>query len=436
MTNGLPCQPYSNVLLNTFPVTHSNTFIDLTGDCRADLFIVSQDTNQNIYLETWVKEPNGLFCLADVTQFNYNYTTFSFEDFDGDGSFDFSFMETSLIMHQVYNLQSGSANSPCANSYMGPVFNGYNAATTTTNATVYNVINTAWPSYSLLAGKSLYSYDPVNRPSILRFGDVNRDGYPDLLLTLIDSTYQIPQTYLFVNQDCSQLTGFSSSTRISRCYQPDTTNYGVNFAQNISYYAAFFDFDEIGSMGMLVIADQNQITQSNKTNLLAVFNFVETDCFFLKALVVNSIGPNPTFSSVYYGSSFECEVSDLSGNKRLVKSNQLQRASFAGLQLPFCYVGLNRTNNYVENFVVGISINGSNTYQWTPIIPNSQLIVFTSPPSIWTLDIFVNPTKETGIIIVTTVIILILLGLLIIYYHVNEKEQDKKEAGKHIWNLG
>ena len=69
-------------------------------------------------------------------------------------------------------------------------------------------------------------------------------------------------------------------------------------------------------------------------------------------------------------------------------------SAYTPLDLPYIFIGLGRTNNYVENFVMGITTKNGNSviknkwfslinYQdlqkqlWTPIIPNSQLIVNT-----------------------------------------------------------
>ena len=40
--------------------------------------------------------------------------------------------------------------------------------------------------------------------------------------------------------------------------------------------------------------------------------------------------------------------------------------------MPYCYLGVGRSNNYVENFNAAISIKGERMIRmWTPIIPNS-----------------------------------------------------------------
>ena len=66
---------------NTIPITHSNAFLDLNGDCRADLFLISNDSNGNIHLETWIRQTlTSSFCLVDFSILNSNITTFAYED--------------------------------------------------------------------------------------------------------------------------------------------------------------------------------------------------------------------------------------------------------------------------------------------------------------------------------------------------------------------
>ena len=75
------CINYSTVSNNTIPITHSNAFLDLNGDCRADLFLISNDSDGNIHLETWIRQTSPtLFCLVDSTILNSGITTFAYED--------------------------------------------------------------------------------------------------------------------------------------------------------------------------------------------------------------------------------------------------------------------------------------------------------------------------------------------------------------------
>ena len=70
---------------------HFNSFLDLNGDCRSDLFLMSQKTSKSgtqLYFETWIKQKDGSFCLIDYTPVNFNVTSVNFADFNFDGAID------------------------------------------------------------------------------------------------------------------------------------------------------------------------------------------------------------------------------------------------------------------------------------------------------------------------------------------------------------
>ncbi len=48
---------------------HSNAFLDLNGDCAADIFITSLNNNNKVIFETWLREPESeKFCLVQVQE--------------------------------------------------------------------------------------------------------------------------------------------------------------------------------------------------------------------------------------------------------------------------------------------------------------------------------------------------------------------------------
>ena len=70
---------------------------------------------------------------------------------------------------------------------------------------------------------------------------------------------------------------------------------------------------------------------------------------------------------------------------------------------------------------------------WTPIIPNTQLIVScedSSDPNKWKLDLLVGPTKTIGILVIVLTLFLMILGLLIIIMHFAEKAEDERQQAK------
>ena len=97
--------------------------------------------------------------------------------------------------------------------------------------------------------------------------------------------------------------------------------------------------------------------------------------------------------------------------------------------MPYAYVGVGRSNNYVESFTAPFSIGGSRSIRvWTPIIPNSHLIVFSPEHNVnnWTLELFINPTSSLVLIVIACIICLVVIGIFVIFLHVGEKNEDKK----------
>jgi integrin alpha FG-GAP repeat containing protein 1 len=79
------------------------------------------------------------------------------------------------------------------------------------------------------------------------------------------------------------------------------------------------------------------------------------------------------------GASYRFVVTDLEDKKFVVIGSQLSSTSYNSLQMPYCYLGVGRSNNYVESFHAAMSIKGERSIRiWTPIIPNSQLIIYST----------------------------------------------------------
>lgn len=96
------------------------------------------------------------------------------------------------------------------------------------------------------------------------------------------------------------------------------------------------------------------------------------------------------------------------------------------LCLPFVHFGLGKINHYVENFNVGIARTKDWSNLWSPIIPNSQLMVYSAPNASfnWKISIFINPTSAMWFIFVSTCIVLLAILIVIIWLHYREKNND------------
>lgn len=80
------------------------------------------------------------------------------------------------------------------------------------------------------------------------------------------------------------------------------------------------------------------------------------DHFFIKALMV---GSSSQYGDAVSGASYRLVVTDLNDAKFVVHAAQLaQSSAYLSLQTPYAYLGVGRSNNYVETFTAAFSING------------------------------------------------------------------------------
>ena len=105
--------------------------------------------------------------------------------------------------------------------------------------------------------------------------------------------------------------------------------------------------------------------------------------------------------------------------------------SFGALGPLYVYFGVGRSNNYIELFTISTVVSGERQLRvWSPIIPNSQLLVLTDrseSPAEWAVELLVSPNKSIGLIIAVDLLFLLVLGLAIIIMHLAEKAEDKRD---------
>lgn len=115
-------------------------------------------------------------------------------------------------------------------------------------------------------------------------------------------------------------------------------------------------------------------------------NYLQQNLFFIKAYGAN--GATSTGGAQIVGASFYW-VNSVGDRYRTTYQPQLIQTAYNSLQTPYSYCGLGRANNYVESFTLGMYGQSS---VWSPIIPNSQLAVYTQgTPSQWKIRIYVLP---------------------------------------------
>jgi integrin alpha FG-GAP repeat containing protein 1 len=94
--------------------------------------------------------------------------------------------------------------------------------------------------------------------------------------------------------------------------------------------------------------------------------------------------------------------------------------------MQYAFMGIGRSNNYIETFTASTSANGKRAKRmWTPIIPNSSIVIFAhtaeTDVSSWGVELFISPTQSLYITVLVCIACLILIGMWIVYLHCREK---------------
>jgi integrin alpha FG-GAP repeat containing protein 1 len=197
----------------------------------------------------------------------------------------------------------------------------------------------------------------------VKIGDINSDSYPDLLVALRDTQTQISRTIIFLNI-------FKPDTlniKLSRSFEMNST---YILPPNNTYYSSFFDLDENGQLDVIIVSKTG-----DSYDIMGYYNNYIYDVFFLKSvtLLVKNF-----FVTNELGANYRYIATNLDGSRRMDVSFQGIQTSDLFLNLPYAFLGIGRSNNYIENFHVisNTHVHGQDNYKiFTPIIPNSQLII-------------------------------------------------------------
>jgi integrin alpha FG-GAP repeat containing protein 1 len=102
------------------------------------------------------------------------------------------------------------------------------------------------------------------------------------------------------------------------------------------------------------------------------------------------------------------------------------------LNMPYVIFGLGQITNYLEDFTLGYGLKNENVPEskdFTPIIPNSKLIIYTPSQNEnnWELEILLNPNNAMLMILISTICVLFVLGIIILALYCKESKKDKQK---------
>ena len=201
----------------------------------------------------------------------------------------------------------------------------------------------------------------------------------------------------------------------------------MKMAGDNASFMTYIDIDDDGKLDFILQKETESVPE-----IKVIYNNIVSDNFFMKALSVNSElkKSQNIYNDYTIGAAYRFVITDMEDNKLVQVGSQRFQSGYMSLQLPFAFLGIGRSNNYVETFYAATSINGKRAeHMWTPIIPNSQLIIFmnSNDETNWGLELFISPTTSLYVIVMVCAVCLVVIGLAIIWLHVKEKQEDAKK---------
>ena len=448
--------------LPSLAVPNSNAFVDLDGDCHADLVLTEAPAaNGTARASLWLYR-NGTYVRHAALTLPPGAGQLAFADFNRDGSIDVVFpvcwpaddcSRTNALVF-VDNVQLPLCGGVVAGSrcrrmtdmcVADPEFFFADAAAPATAPHVTVVGRAAFDA----AGVRLYAAPAERRgthPLSVSVGDYNLDGYPDLLVTVVNATRpHVPFVQLWESVLCNEttcpelhITERNRSAVKQRTFVLQTQ--GVAELSRIPgvYAAAFLDFGESGALGVVALADPALTGTGGHgpRQVHGLFNNFRLDALFVKALGLNGICtaqcptgpkyPSPKPYGVNYpGGSFKFALTDTDGTNLGAAGAQLYRTAYQSLQTPYVMFGLGRISNYIQTVFYGTAAAKparAHNY-WQGIIPNSYIFAIPYPPAspaAWTTELFLAPSSVVFFVILVVVLSLISLGILIIVFKSRE----------------
>ncbi|TXT07106.1 hypothetical protein VHUM_03276 [Vanrija humicola] len=287
----------------------------------------------------------------------------------------------------------------------------------------------------------------------IRAGDFDVDGFPDLLITVRNATNH-RKVKVLRNVPCGKGV-FGCPTESGRGFVvAGGKGWEALDAITDSTGASWIDLDDDGSLDIMVHRD-------GKEQITFLQNNFFHDAFFLKAQVLTGVcegtcepvGGGKKYSALgagYSGASFKFTVFDTAGRRHAQQVPQLPQTGYQALQSPHTFIGLGRTNNYIENLVVGTSLNPpEDTTTLEAVIPNSQVIVnppwpiwgdslykVTSPVTKrnkeWRTELFLHPGDWVPWVAAAVLGTVVTLAFVVWRLDEREKKEDERERRRAL----
>ena len=401
-------------------------YVDITGNCVPDILLSIDNGSQRIIKIYTVDKNNGI---------HKNPQEIKFENIDEWGAFSISKMNNKNgIDDDNSKLSVPMLDLFIPNKKTGKIIYYKNIISKEIGwdddfCEKFEEIEVKGDIFKLEKTFSLSDF-PIhsNYPTHIRFGDFLFDANPGIIATQVVNEKKVINLYE-VNVENIKLRNTFELNKIP-----------IQGADNNDEFemGLFYDIEELGSMSMILCTKNG--------NNYFFFNKQKTK-YFIKSKLISQKNDKKGYFDTNLGATFRYIYTDEVGKEHMDLSFQMAQYSDMNIPLPYGFMGLPETSYYIDYFH---SISGNhytkkeiflddeikNMRQDTPIIPNTQMMIFKfrDPEEDnlirWDIDLIVQPMDKIYIILFIVVIVLLIVLGIIIYLHVKETKEEQKEQNK------
>lgn len=394
----------------------SIAFVDIDGDCLADLVIPTTcglevwSNPAQSKRKFWDLRANRTGQAADVRLLGldvFNYArgdmSLAFADFDGDGTLDIGVpnsnrRDMSVYINRQKRRKSGEA---CSRDK---------------EWTVVKKIGVGRNDMNIGKSRIGPMFGGIDVPATIHVGDYDLDGMSDILVI------EGGRPALFRNEGKWKNGGEEDVhfRKMDGKVQKELTK-GIRGGVS----GMFFDMDESGRQDLLIVGGNNE-TRLIWNNMQGGW-----DSLFFKGTMLSGLGyhlePRP-FAPVA-GNSVKISYMERESRERVTRTcSQCGQSGHWQLRVCNCQFGLKHIANYIEELWVG---GGASTRSWGSLMPNSMAVIWGeggSDSSSWWMEYFTQ-RRGSQMLRVSGFLVVALAGLAacILVLQDAERRKDREE---------
>ncbi|SBT71593.1 conserved Plasmodium protein, unknown function [Plasmodium malariae] len=336
---------------------NSSAIVDINGDCKSDLVFTVSNKNdfKNVYLEIWInKIVDGKSKYVKNAK-NYglplNSMQVLFGDFNGDGAVDIvvpacvksSFCNYCCVNDDKIYFIPNIQKNICDNSWKKPDESKCRLPSNLCSESDFHFMEIRNEDFvSVVDTTGLHLLGDADYPNYLSVGDIDDDGYLDLLITLKNDKGQ-KYVRIYKNEQKTHYEENNIDIRGFYNFYQFVTSPGESVAD--VYSAAFFDIFENGVLDILIFGKYRSTNKQTKYAAVGFIRNNETDSLFLKSTALNGICVNDcykekdkittkTLGGNAHGPTFKITVIDVNGVKSI---HQIENYECSKMAILFLY---------------------------------------------------------------------------------------------------